>query len=121
MMSRFKRKTKVHEYELPPRPELGEHPGDRMVGMQAEAFDPTVIIGPPNWEVYNCTTCEFGEPEHPKDKQNVNTFHVKCDCSHNWLSNRHWNDGPRYGDINCSYWRVNPTVKKERNIYARKI
>lgn len=50
-------------------------------------------------EIYNCTTCKLGEPEHPAHKlKSRETYRVKC----KW--NMQWNEGPRWNDIGCLKW-----------------
>jgi hypothetical protein len=67
------------------------------------AYDPIVKIRnnifPEPREIYNCTTCENGEPEHPAYKTNIEKYRVKC----KW--NKQWNEGPRYRDIDCPQWK----------------
>ena len=70
--------------------------------IEAKAYPPKVTIRndifPRTYEVYNCTTCLNGEPEHPAHKTNMEKFRVKC------KGNMQWNEGPRTGDIGCPNW-----------------
>jgi hypothetical protein len=113
-------KTKWREYELPARPTLSEHPGDRWIKTRAEAFDPTVIVSPPNWEVYNCTTCGNAEPEPPANKKDANIFRVRCKGNNLWNKGM-WNEGPRFEDIGCTNWVTSRSVLDEQREYRRKI
>jgi hypothetical protein len=71
--------------------------------MLFEAHDPKVKIEneifPRQHEVYNCTTCKNGKPEHPAHKiKDPENFRVRC----KW--NQQWNTGPRWNDIGCPAW-----------------
>jgi hypothetical protein len=90
-------KTKWREYELPARPTLGEHPGDNWVKTRGEAFDASVIVGPPYFEAYNCTTCKRGR-ELPQPGADAHRF--LCYCKLDMC----WHKGPRRDDIGCINW-----------------
>ena len=79
--------------------------------MICKAYPPKVTIQndifPRAHEVYNCTSCTNGEPEHPAHKLKSNeTYRVKC----KW--NLQWNEGPRWNDIACPKWDRRVKVPK---------
>lgn len=72
-----------------------------------EACDPEVKIKnnifPQPWEIYNCTTCKFAEPEHPAHKaQSPDKYRVRLKKSCPMLGDQ-WSEGPRFNDIGCNF------------------
>jgi hypothetical protein len=81
----------------------------------AEAFDPEVIIGPPVWELFNCTTCRYGT-ESEVNKRDVDTF--RCWCK--WAPCMGWKKGPRREHYNkCDFWTIAPLMKQFRKDYEK--
>ena len=79
---------------------------------EGRAYSPKVTIKndifPRPHEIYNCTSCKLGEPEHPAVKlKNPDTFRVKC------KGNLQWNEGPRFNDIGCTNWSPRETHPKK--------
>ena len=77
--------------------------------VEGKAYPPKVRArddtGPRPHEIYNCTTCLNGEPEHPAHKlKNPDSFHVKCTKPFIAGCVTCWNDGPRLEDIGCANW-----------------
>ena len=82
------------------------------IHLEGSAYPPKVAIKndilPRTHEIYNCTTCTHGEPEHPAyTMQHPDTFRVKCKPSCPVVGSlfaARWSEGPRYEDIGCTNW-----------------
>jgi len=69
--------------------------------VRATANVPKVFVGPPYPNLYNCTTCRFGN--EPVKTRGVGTTFV-AHCS--WKGKLQY--GGRDNDIGCSAWRYDP-------------
>jgi hypothetical protein len=71
--------------------------------------DPRSEIYPDPSETYNCTTCLWGEKEHPVFViKNPDQFRVNCTLR-NVMS-----EGPRHEDIACPVWDRRKDVNSRR-------